>query len=113
MGPNVYVSVLAVRGRVEPLSGTACLQPGLLNPPVGSRNGGTRNSPPPWSTSPNRLTRIGLGEIAVGSEGFKLKVEISSDKTDYKPREQASIKIKVTTPDGKPAPAGGKSLCCR
>jgi uncharacterized protein YfaS (alpha-2-macroglobulin family) len=50
--------------------------------------------------------RLGLGEIAVGTDGFKLKVEISSDKTDYRPREEATVKIKVTTPDGKPAPAG-------
>jgi hypothetical protein len=50
--------------------------------------------------------RLGLGEIAVGTDGFKLKVEISSDKSDYRPREEATVRIKVTTPDGKPAPAG-------
>jgi hypothetical protein len=56
-GPNVFVSVLAVRGRVEPLKWYSLLPMGLARADVrGSRNGGTRSSQRPWSTSPNRPT---------------------------------------------------------
>lgn len=107
-GPNVYVSVLAVRGRVEPLKWYSLFTWGWREPASWFKEWWNPQQPTAMVDLAKPAYRIGLGEIAVGSEGFKLKVEISSDKTDYKPREQASIKIKVTTPDGKPAPAGSE-----
>jgi hypothetical protein len=58
-GPNVFVSVLAVRGRVEPLKWYSLFQWGWREPLAGSRNGGTRSSRRPWSTWPNRPTASG------------------------------------------------------
>lgn len=105
-GPNVFVSVLAVRGRVEPLKWYSFFQWGWREPSSWFREWWNPEQPTAMVDLAKPAYRLGLGQIAVGTEGFKLKVEISSDKPDYRPREEATVKIKVTTPDGKPAPAG-------
>jgi uncharacterized protein YfaS (alpha-2-macroglobulin family) len=50
--------------------------------------------------------KLGLATIDVGVDAFKLKVEVTPEKPDYRPRDTALVKVKVTQPDGKPAPAG-------
>lgn len=105
-GPNVFISVLAVRGRVEPLKWYSFFQWGWREPAAWFKAWWNPEQPTAMVDLAKPAYRLGLGEIAVGTDGFKLKVEISSDKTDYRPREEATVKIKVTTPDGKPAPAG-------
>ena len=105
-GPNVFVSVLAVRGRVEPLKWTSFFQWGWREPLAWFKSWWNPEQPTAMVDLAKPAYRLGLGEIAVGTDGFKLKVEVSSDKADYRPREEATVKIKVTTPDGKPAPAG-------
>ena len=105
-GPNVFVSVLAVRGRVEPLKWYSLFQWGWREPIAWFKEWWNPEQPTAMVDLAKPAYRLGLAEIAVGTEGFKLKVDISSDKTDYRPREEATVKIKVTTPDGKPAPAG-------
>jgi len=105
-GPNVFVSVLAVRGRVEPLKWYSFFQWGWREPISWFKSWWNPEQPTAMVDLAKPAYRLGLGEIAVGTEGFKLKVEVSTDKTDYRPREEATVKIKVTTPDGKPAPAG-------
>ena len=105
-GPNVFVSVLAVRGRVEPLKWYSFFDWGWREPASWFKEWWSPEQPTAMVDLAKPAYRLGLGEIAVGTDGFKLKVEISTDKTDYRPREEATVKIKVTTPDGKPAPAG-------
>ncbi len=105
-GPNVFVSVLAVRGRVEPLKWYSFFQWGWREPSSWFREWWHPEQPTAMVDLAKPAYRLGLGQIAVGTEGFRLKVAISSDKPDYRPREEATVSIKVTTPDGKPAPAG-------
>jgi uncharacterized protein YfaS (alpha-2-macroglobulin family) len=105
-GPNVFVSVLAVRGRVEPLKWYSFFQWGWREPSSWFKEWWNPEQPTAMVDLAKPAYRLGLGEIAVGTDGFKLKVEISSDKSDYRPREEATVRIKVTTPDGNPAPAG-------
>ena len=105
-GPNVFVSVLAVRGRVEPLKWYSLFDWGWREPMSWFKEWWNPTQPTAMVDLAKPAYRLGLAEIAVGTEGFRLKVDISSDKTDYRPREEATVKIKVTTPDGKPAPAG-------
>ncbi|UCV16456.1 alpha-2-macroglobulin family protein [Quatrionicoccus australiensis] len=105
-GPNVFVSVLAVRGRVEPLKWYSFFDWGWREPLSWFKEWWNPEQPTAMVDLAKPAYRLGLAEIAVGTEGFRLKVDISSDKTDYRPREEATVKIKVTTPDGKPAPAG-------
>lgn len=105
-GPNVFVSVLAVRGRVEPLKWYSFFQWGWREPVSWFKEWWNPEQPTAMVDLAKPAYRLGLAEIAVGTDGFKLKVDISTDKTDYRPREEATVKIRVTTPDGKPAPAG-------
>ncbi len=107
-GPNAFVSVLLVRGRVEPLKWYSLFQWGWREPMAWFREWWNPAQPTAMVDLAKPAYRIGLGEIAVGIEGFQLKVEVASDKTDYKPRDTATVKVRVTTPDGKPAPAGSE-----
>ncbi|MCE1183198.1 MAG: MG2 domain-containing protein [Rhodocyclales bacterium] len=107
-GPNVFVSVLVVRGRVEPLKWTSFFDWGWREPLSWFREWWNPEQPTAMVDLAKPAYRLGLAEIAVGTDGFKLKVDVSSDKTDYRPREEATVKVRVTTPDGKPAPAGSE-----
>lgn len=105
-GPNVFISVLAVRGRIEPLSWYSLFQWGWREPKAWFNEWWNPQQPTAMVDLAKPAYRIGLAEINVGVERFKLNVEISADKTEYRPREEATVKIKVTTPDGKAAPGG-------
>ena len=107
-GPNVFVSVLVVRGRVEPLKWTSLLRWGWREPAAWWREWWNPTQPTAMVDLAKPAYRIGLGEIQVGVDAFKLKVDIRSDKTEYRPRDTATVQIRVTTPDGKPAPAGSE-----
>jgi alpha-2-macroglobulin len=106
-GPNVYVSVLAVRGRVEPLKWYSFFQWGWHEPVAWFKEWWNPQQPTAMVDLAKPAYRVGLGEIAVGTEGFRLQVEVTPDKADYRPREEATVRLKVKTPDGKPA-AGGE-----
>jgi hypothetical protein len=74
--PNVFVSVLVVRGRTGDAKPTATFDPG------------------------KPAYRIGIGEIKVGWKGHELKVEVIPDKKVFRIREQAQVHIKVRKADG-------------
>ncbi|MBU3695941.1 alpha-2-macroglobulin [Dechloromonas sp.] len=107
-GPNVFVSVLAVRGRVEPLSWYSLLQWGWREPLAWFKEWWQPTQPTAMVDLAKPAFRLGLAEIAVGTEGFKLKVDVTADKTELRPRDTTTVKIRVTTPDGKPLPAGSE-----
>ncbi len=81
-GPNTFVSVLAVRGRVAAPKPTALVD--LAKPAY----------------------KFGVAEIAVGWKAYELKVKVAADRPVYRVRENATVKVSVTTADGKPLPAG-------
>lgn len=105
-GPNAYVSVLTVRGRVQPLQWFSFFEWGWREPMAWFKEWWHPTQPTAMVDLAKPAYRLGLGEINVGVEGFRLKVEVSPDKGDYRPREEATVKLKVSTPDGKPLPAG-------
>ena len=80
--PNVFVSALCVRGRVEGVKPTALID---LGKPA---------------------FKLGIAEIKVGWKAHELKVEVSSQKDVYRIREKAPVKIKVRTADGALPPKG-------
>ena len=108
-GPNVFVSVLAVRGRLTSVPWYTFFQWGWRNPSDWYK-AHKENVPAP--TAMVDLARpsfkFGLTKIAVGTSGFKLKVAVSTDKKIYQPRDKAKVSIQVTLPNGKPAPAGSE-----
>ncbi|TFW18160.1 alpha-2-macroglobulin family protein [Duganella callida] len=82
--PNVYVSVLVVRGRVDSVQPTALVD---LGKPA---------------------YKLGIAPLRVGWSANELKVKVTADKPVYKVREQASVQVKVTRPDGSAPPAGAE-----
>jgi uncharacterized protein YfaS (alpha-2-macroglobulin family) len=93
-GPNAFISVLVVRGRVEPLTWYSLFQWGWREPLAWFREWWNPSQPTAMVDLAKPAYRIGLAEIAVGTEAFRLKVEVSSDKADYQPRQQATVNIK-------------------
>ena len=83
--PNVFVSVLAIRGRVAGLAPTAMID---LGKPA---------------------FRIGITGVRVGWREHRLKVAVSPARPVYHVREKALVRISVRTPDGH-APAGAASV---
>jgi uncharacterized protein YfaS (alpha-2-macroglobulin family) len=80
--PNVFVSVLAVRGRTGNGQPTATVD--LARPAY----------------------KLGIAELSVGWKAHELKVKVSTDRSVYKVRETAKVQISVTTPEGARPPKG-------
>ena len=80
--PNVYVSVLAVRGRVGGVQPTATVDLG------------------------RPAFRLGIAQIQVGWKTHELKVSVATDRRTYRVRERAQARISVSTADGRPLPPG-------
>ncbi len=99
--PDVFVSVMAVRGRVEGgfwnwLSG--------IGQKVGLIDG------PPQANEPTALVdlakpayRLGIAKVKVGWESHQLQVAVKADRERYAARDVAQVDVQVKTPDGKPA----------
>ena len=82
--PNVFISVLAVRGRTTDSQPTATVDLG------------------------RPAFKLGIAEVQVGWKTHELKVNVTADRPVYKVREKAQAKIAVTTADGQPLPAGSE-----
>jgi hypothetical protein len=106
-GPNVYVSVLAVRGRLREVPWYSFFTWGY-------------KAPREWWTSfwyegreyiaPTALVdlskpafRLGVAEIRVGAKAHQLDVSVQADKESYAVRSQAKVTIQVKLPNGQPA----------
>lgn len=99
--PDVYVSVMAVRGRAKP-GAWSWLQG------IGRQLG--LSSAPQEAAEPTALVdlakpsyRLGIAKVKVGWEGHQLDVAVKADKQRYAARGTALADITVKTPDGKPA----------
>lgn len=106
-GPNVYVSVLALRGRLREVPWYSFFTWGY-------------KAPREWWTSfwyegreyvaPTALVdlskpafRLGVAEIRVGTKAHQLDVSVKADKESYAVRGQAKITITAKLPNGQPA----------
>ncbi|MES2936446.1 MAG: MG2 domain-containing protein [Pseudomonadota bacterium] len=106
-GPNVYVSVLALRGRLREVPWYSFFTWGY-------------KAPREWWTAfwfegreyvaPTALVdlskpafRLGLAEIRVGTKAHELAVAVKADKESYPVRGQAKVTISVKQPNGQPA----------
>ena len=106
--PNVYVSVLVVRGRVEPLTWYSLLQWGWREPLAWFREWWNPQQPTAMVDLAKPAWRMGLAELNVGTESLRLKVEVLPERGEYRPREEATVRLKVSAPQGKPLPAGAE-----
>jgi alpha-2-macroglobulin len=106
-GPNVYVSVLALRGRLREVPWYSFFTWGY-------------KAPREWWTSfwyegreyvaPTALVdlskpafRLGVAEIRVGTKAHQLNVTVKADKESYPVRGKAQVHIQVKLPNGQPA----------
>jgi alpha-2-macroglobulin len=80
--PNVFVSVLVVRGRIGSIQPTAMID---LGKPA---------------------FKLGIAEIRVGWRDHELKVGVVPDRTVYHVRQKAQVKVSVRTASGAAPPVG-------
>ena len=99
--PDVYVSVLAVRGRV---GGWRLWLANLARDwglPWFSQDGAR---PTATVDLAKPAYRIGIAKVKVGWEAHRLPVAVKATRDRYAPREAADVLVRVAHPDGKPAP---------
>jgi uncharacterized protein YfaS (alpha-2-macroglobulin family) len=82
--PNVFVSVLAVRGRLDAPKPTARVD--LARPAM----------------------RLGMTKLRVGWRAHELRVSVASERDVYRVRETAKLRVRVRTPDGDFPPPGSE-----
>ncbi|MBI5622943.1 MAG: alpha-2-macroglobulin [Elusimicrobia bacterium] len=83
--PNVFVSVLAVRGRVGSVQPTALVDLG------------------------RPAFKLGSTELKVGWKSHELQVKVKTDRAAYKVRDKVRVDLKVTGPKGAPLPRGAEA----
>jgi alpha-2-macroglobulin len=116
-GPNVYVSALAVRGRVDPeVPGPyAWLRRMLYR--IGYWLRIVDEIPVERDTRPTALVdlakpayRLGIAEIKVGRRDYALDVKVTPDRDTFRVRETVRVSVQVTDSAGKPAANGEIAL---
>jgi uncharacterized protein YfaS (alpha-2-macroglobulin family) len=82
--PNVFVSVLALRGRISGVQPTALVDLGRPS------------------------FRLGITELQVGWRAHELTVRVLADRGVYRVRDKAAVRVAVRKADGQPPPAGSE-----
>ena len=106
-GPNVYVSVLAVRGRMREVPWYSFFVWGWKEPVNWWHEFREYQGPGPIVDLSKPAWKFGIAEVNVGDAGHRLQVSVSADKNTYPIRAVAKVQVQVKRPDGKPA-AGGE-----
>jgi len=98
--PDVYVSVMVVRGRVTGFWSWLSHLAHQWGLPFGS----TQPTEPTATVDLAKPSyRIGIAKVKVGWEAHQLGVAVKANKERYAARDVAQVDITVTKPDGKPA----------
>ncbi|WP_260597281.1 alpha-2-macroglobulin family protein [Sphingomonas endolithica] len=98
--PDVFVSVMAVRGRVQ--SGFWSWMTSL-GQKLGLTSGPPVSEPTALVDLSKPAYRLGIAKVKVGWEAHQLQVAVKADKQRYAARDTAQVDIQVKGPDGKPA----------
>ncbi|MBB1600111.1 alpha-2-macroglobulin [Variovorax sp. UMC13] len=106
-GPNAYVSVLALRGRLREVPWYSFFTWGFKAPrewwTAFWYEGKEYVAPTALVDLSKPAYRFGLAEIRVGTQAHRIDVKVTSDKPSYPVRGQAQVTISAKLPDGKPA----------
>ena len=106
-GPNVYVSVLALRGRLREVPWYSFFTWGFKAPREWWTSfwyeGREYVAPTSMVDLSKPAFRLGLAEIRVGTKAHQLDVSVKADKESYPVRGQAKVTISVKLPNGQPA----------
>lgn len=97
--PDVYVSVMAVRGRVT--GNESWFR--KMKRAIGFDITNSEGAPPTALVDLGKPAyRMGVARIKVGWEGSQLGVKVTADKPSYAVRETAKVQVAVSAPGGKP-----------
>ncbi|MDM0012603.1 MG2 domain-containing protein [Variovorax sp. J22P168] len=106
-GPNVYVSVLALRGRLREVPWYSFFSWGFKAPrewwTAFWYEGKEYVAPTALVDLSKPAYRLGLAEIRVGTQSRRIDVKVATDQPSYTVRSQARVTITGRLPDGKPA----------
>jgi uncharacterized protein YfaS (alpha-2-macroglobulin family) len=106
-GPNVYVSVLALRGRLRDVPWYSFFTWGYQAPREWWTSfwyeGQEYTAPTALVDLSKPAFRLGVAEIRVGTRAHQLDVTVKADKENYSVRSKAQVQIQVKLPNGQPA----------
>ncbi|MEX1165912.1 MAG: MG2 domain-containing protein [Hydrogenophaga sp.] len=106
-GPNVFVSVLAVRGRILEVPWYSFFTWGFKAPRAWWTSfwydGKAYAAPTALVDLSKPAYRLGVAELQVGVKAQEIAVVLTPDRDSYKVRETASVRVQATLPNGKPA----------
>jgi hypothetical protein len=106
-GPNAYVSVLALRGRLHDVPWYSFFTWGYKAPREWWRafwHDSQDYAPAtPLVDLSKPAFRLGLAEIRVDAQAHQLAVQVKADQDSYPVRGKAQVSIQVKRPDGQPA----------
>jgi alpha-2-macroglobulin len=104
-GPNVYVSVLALRGRIREVPWYSFFTWGWKEPLNWARSfwyeGREYQAPTAMVDLSKPAFKLGVAALEVGIAEHRLQVTVTADKPQYAVRQKATARIKVVK-DGKP-----------
>lgn len=106
-GPNVYVSVLALRGRLREVPWYSFFTWGYKAPrewwTAFWYEGREYVAPTALVDLSKPAFRLGVAEIRVGTQAHQIEVNVKSDKESYTVRGQAKVTVSAKLPNGQPA----------
>ncbi|MDR1969291.1 MAG: alpha-2-macroglobulin [Burkholderiaceae bacterium] len=106
-GPNVYVSVLALRPRLRVVPWYSFFTWGFKTPRewwhAWWHDNKSYTAPTPLVDLSKPAFRLGVAEIRVGAQAHQLAVDVKADQPSYPVRGKAQVTITVKRPDGQPA----------
>lgn len=104
-GPNVYVSVLVLRGRIREVPWYSFFTWGWKEPVQWARSfwyeGREYQAPTAMVDLSKPAFKLGVAALEVGIAEHRLQVTVTPDKAQYAIRQKATARIKVVK-DGKP-----------
>nr|WP_233168297.1 MG2 domain-containing protein [Xylophilus sp. ASV27] len=106
-GPNVYVSVLALRGRLREVPWYSFFTWGYKAPrewwSAFRVEGRDYVAPTSLVDLSKPAYRLGVAEISVGNRAHRIDVKVAADRQSYPVRGTARVTISASLPDGSPA----------
>lgn len=106
-GPNVYVSVLALRGRLRDVPWYSFFTWGYQAPrewwTAFWYEGKEYVAPTAMVDLSKPAFRLGVAELKVGTKGHQIDVKVVADQESYPVRGKAQVTITALLPNGKPA----------
>ena len=106
--PNVYVSVLALRGRLRVVPWYSFFTWGYRTPTkwwadYSNPDNDDFVAPTSMVDLSKPTYRFGMGSIQVGDAAHRLNVKVQTDRTSYTVRDKAQVTVTVTLPNQQPA----------